>query len=187
MTAAVGAVGYAEATLTDVTTRARVSRKTFYVHFADKEACFVAAFDALFADLLAVALDAFRGDGSWPERLAAALRAVLATLEADRLVARICFVEALTAGPCAARVRNEAMTRFGVLYRPEPDERSVSTAGLTSRMLAGGVADIVYRRLVTDPGGDLRALLPDILRPTLTVQLGPAEARRTTDRLVAAA
>jgi AcrR family transcriptional regulator len=144
MIAAVDADGYVEATLTDVTGRARVSRKTFYEHFEDKEACFIAAFDDLFADLLAVARSAYDAPGEWPDRLGAALATVLSTLQDDRLVARICFVESLTAGPRAARVRNTAMGHF-----------------------------------------DLRQLLPDLLYPALTMRLGPEDARRTAERLLA--
>jgi AcrR family transcriptional regulator len=37
--------GYVAATVADVVARASVSRSTFYGHFADKEACFVAAYE----------------------------------------------------------------------------------------------------------------------------------------------
>lgn len=185
MIAAVDADGYEDATLTDVTGRARVSRKTFYEHFEDKEACFVAAFDDLFADLLAVAGSAFDGPGSWPDRLGSALTALLGTLQEDRLVARICFVESLTAGPTAARVRNAAMGRFGVLYRPDPGTEESDVDRMTAQMLAGGLADVVYRRLVDPAPADLRGLLPDLLYPALTMRLGPDDARRTAERLLA--
>lgn len=185
MIAAVDADGYVEATLTDVTGRARVSRKTFYEHFEDKEACFIAAFDDLFADLLAVARSAFDGPGEWPDRLGTALATVLSTLQDDRLVARICFVESLTAGPRAARVRNTAMGHFGVLYQPDADGDATDVDRMTAQMLAGGLADVIYRRLVDPVPVDLRQLLPDLLYPALTMRLGPEDARRTAERLLA--
>ena len=43
---AVAEKGYAATTVADVVGRAGVSRKTFYEHFADKEECFLAAWDA---------------------------------------------------------------------------------------------------------------------------------------------
>ena len=184
MLAAVDEAGYAEATLTDVTGRARVSRKTFYEHFEDKEACFIAAFDALFSDLFAVATDAFAGAAPWPDRLASALDAVLTTLQDDRRIARSCFVESLSAGPTAARVRNAAMSRFAVLYRPDPDGPEAEVDRMTAQMLAGGLADVVYRRLVDPVPIDLRQLLPDLLYPALTTRLGPEDARLAVERLL---
>ena len=41
----VAAKGYAETTVADVIALAGVSRKTFYEHFTDKEACFLASYD----------------------------------------------------------------------------------------------------------------------------------------------
>ena len=53
MVAAVAERGYAATTITDVVRHARVSRRTFYEHFADKEACFLAAYDAVSDAMLA--------------------------------------------------------------------------------------------------------------------------------------
>ena len=41
----VGQVGYASMTVSDVISRAGVSRRTFYEHFANKEDVFLAAYD----------------------------------------------------------------------------------------------------------------------------------------------
>ena len=38
---------YAEVSVADIVSRARVSRSTFYEIFPDKEACFLAAYDAI--------------------------------------------------------------------------------------------------------------------------------------------
>ena len=46
---AVEEVGYARMTVAQVIGRARVSRKTFYDVFADREDCFLAAFDQAIA------------------------------------------------------------------------------------------------------------------------------------------
>src|SRR2546423_5503381 len=44
--------GYAATTVADVVERAGVSRRTFYEQFADKEACFLAAYDVALAAVL---------------------------------------------------------------------------------------------------------------------------------------
>src|SRR5687767_6279952 len=53
MSDVVGEKGYAAATVADVLAKAGVSRRTFYEHFADKEACFLAAYDHGVAAMLA--------------------------------------------------------------------------------------------------------------------------------------
>src|SRR5580704_11901343 len=56
----VAARGYASTSVADIIAAAGVSRKTFYEHFDDKEACFLAAYDtgarAIF-DAMAAAVD----------------------------------------------------------------------------------------------------------------------------------
>ena len=49
---AVAERGYAAATIDDVVRRAGVSKKTFYDHFADKQDCFLAAYEAASEELL---------------------------------------------------------------------------------------------------------------------------------------
>ena len=44
LAAAIAAKGYAAVTIADVVRLARVSKRTFYEHFADKEACFLALY-----------------------------------------------------------------------------------------------------------------------------------------------
>ena len=48
---AVAERGYAAATIDDVVRGAGVSKKTFYEHFADKEDCFLAAYEAASEEL----------------------------------------------------------------------------------------------------------------------------------------
>src|ERR1700741_994398 len=46
------AKGYRETTVADVVRIARTSRRTFYQHFEDREACFLALFDAAHDEML---------------------------------------------------------------------------------------------------------------------------------------
>src|SRR5436305_7136875 len=47
MAASIEEKGYRQTTVADVVRIARTSRRSFYEHFADREACFLALFDAL--------------------------------------------------------------------------------------------------------------------------------------------
>ena len=69
--------GYEGTTVAGVAAAAGVSQARFEAHFADKEACFLAAYEAMSDVLVSCATAAFeRAEGlPWAERVAAALRA----------------------------------------------------------------------------------------------------------------
>ena len=113
MADAVAEKGYGRASVADVIERAGVSRKTFYEHFANKEDCFLAAYDAG-ADMLLGAI-AEAVDGVLPDWLAAVhagADAYLATLAANPAFARTFMHEVLAAGPSALERRTVIMDRF---------------------------------------------------------------------------
>ena len=56
----VAAKGYASTSVADIIAAAGVSRKTFYEHFADKEACFLAAYEMV-ADHIRSSMQAAAG------------------------------------------------------------------------------------------------------------------------------
>src|SRR5262249_32203558 len=99
--------GYANVAVADVIERARVSRRSFYEQFANKEDCFLAASDGGVAGLrdeIAPAEGAARDHGP-PTRLLAAARAgsetYLQLLADNPAFARTFLIEVLGAGPDA--------------------------------------------------------------------------------------
>ena len=108
MVQAVAEKGYARVAVADVIERAGVSRKTFYEQFANKDECFLAAYDAGVDRLLGGDRRGARRAGA---RLAggAARRAVevyLETLAASPAFARAFLIEVLGAGPAALERRS---------------------------------------------------------------------------------
>jgi AcrR family transcriptional regulator len=84
---------YGGASVAAVVARAGVSRKTFYEHFRNKEACFLAAHDAILNKFLGVVIDAYeQPELAWPKRVEAALEALLSFLAAEPAFARMCIV-----------------------------------------------------------------------------------------------
>src|SRR2546429_2078056 len=87
LTAAVDAVdevGYARMTVAQVISRARVSRKTFYDVFADREDCFMAAFDQALNEGRALAVEAYAQQLDWREGMRAALAGLLVFMDEER-------------------------------------------------------------------------------------------------------
>jgi AcrR family transcriptional regulator len=112
MAETVASKGYAATTVGDVVAGAGVSRKTFYEHFRDKEACFLAAFDSG-VDTLLEAIAAAVPDG--PTRLdllRARVRAYLETLAGRPAFARTFLIEVFAAGPRALERRERVHARF---------------------------------------------------------------------------
>ena len=109
--------GYAATTIADVVRHARVSKRTFYQHFPDKEACFLALYSQTSDELLALIAGAASGEQPWEERVAAAARAYFERLAGEPALVRAGLVDIQAAGPRARRLRREVQRRYAELLR----------------------------------------------------------------------
>src|SRR5690349_5728075 len=80
MALAVAEKGYGATAVADVIAGAGVSRKTFYEHFANKEGCFLAAYDAGVELLLAAIDDAVAAASDWMRAVVDGIDAYLQAL-----------------------------------------------------------------------------------------------------------
>jgi AcrR family transcriptional regulator len=90
---AVAEHGYNATTIGAITEAAKISRRTFYEHFKDKEGCFLAAYEMIDTHVRGSMLTAAERSGSWPESVPAALAALLDVLSRDLAVARFYLIE----------------------------------------------------------------------------------------------
>ena len=189
---AVAEQGYATTTVADIISRARLSRRTFYEHFADKEECFLAAYDTVVDQLLAGVGHAYEEAEGWVQKVHDGLRAFLAALAAEPAFARMCIVEVVAAGPDARARRDAAMRVFVDFLEPGRAEapKGITVPALASEIIVGGIYEAIYARLMRDEGDELVDLLPDLLYCALVPFIGhrAAEkavqdtARRAADR-----
>jgi AcrR family transcriptional regulator len=161
----VEAGSYASLTVTKVTERSAISRRTFYELFYDREDCFLAAFE----QILAEAHDAIaRAYASQPDRHGGARAAVLETIaliDQRPGAARLCIVEALAAGQRVLERRARVLDDLaGAIDRAftraeRPDDRAMASA------VAGAVAAMLHTYVVAKQlspanlSGTLMALL----------------------------
>jgi AcrR family transcriptional regulator len=110
--AAAAEKGYARLAVADVIERAGVSRKTFYEHFANKEECFLAAYDAGVEALLAAIDAAVTAASSWLEAVHAGTRCYLEMLAANPAFAHTFLIEVQGAGAAAIARRTAVHRRF---------------------------------------------------------------------------
>lgn len=171
--------GYAKTTVADLTREAGISRTTFYEMYPDKEACFLAAYDAA-ADVLARRVAAaFEAEGEWPVRVRAGLEALLGSLAAEPAVARLALVDFGAAGPAAQRRYRAALQRMTPLFDEgrdfAPEGRRLPPN--TSRMAIGAVVGLVADEIAAGRAEQLPDLLPDVHLAALSPYLGPEAAR----------
>jgi AcrR family transcriptional regulator len=116
MADAVAEKGYAHTTVADVTTRAGVSSKTFYQQFPDKEAAFLAAYDACVeAVQRSVAADLGSPDEPPLVRCDRALGAYLEALAEQPALGRTFLIEVHAAGEKALERRSRNQARMAQL------------------------------------------------------------------------
>jgi AcrR family transcriptional regulator len=114
--AAVSERGFAVTTIADIVKSARVSKRTFYEHFADKEECFLALYAEATDLIIAGVEQALRAPAaSWEEQLAAGLDAYLSALEENPVLTRACILEIQAAGPRALELRLAGHGKFASL------------------------------------------------------------------------
>jgi len=174
--------GYNAVTVELVVKRAKVSYKTFYAHFSNKEECFLELFDAVMAQTrvqIDAALAAEAG-APWPQQVAAGMGALFDAFIADPLIARASIVEAPTVGPLIIERYQRAMTVLSPLLRQgrEFAPQSEELPATLEDTLTGGVLWSAYQRLIAGEGDRIEALLPEAIEFVLRPYLGETEAAR---------
>jgi AcrR family transcriptional regulator len=94
----IGEAGCAGASIEAIVKAAGVSSVTFYEHFSDKEACFVATFDRAVEETRDLLIEAVSSELAWPEQVREGLRTLLAAIVAEPGRARMCLVEGQMGG-----------------------------------------------------------------------------------------
>jgi len=149
LTAVVAERGYEATTVADVVALSGVSRSSFYRHFDDKQACFVAAVDALTGpelERLAADEDVVADE----ERAREGFFRLLELIAAQPAAAKMCLVEVHAAGPEAA-AQHEAIFDglaglAGRMFEGMPGREGMP--GELVRGIVGGVHKAVYTRLL---------------------------------------
>jgi AcrR family transcriptional regulator len=178
------ALGYEQTSVQRITDRARVSRRTFYELFGNREECLVALLDEAVEqverELLAAGLEGL----AWRERVRGGLWAILSFLDAEPALARICVMQALHGGPAVLERREQILARLaGVLDEGRREgTRGQGCTLVTAEGLVGGAFGVVYARLRAGTTRPLVGLLDELVGMIALQYLGPRAARREQQR-----
>jgi AcrR family transcriptional regulator len=185
---AVDELGYADTTVSDVTSRARVSRRTFYELFANREECLAAVLEDVLAliegEIAAAGLDGL----AWRERVRGGLWVILSFLDREPALARVCVVQALRGGPQLLERREEILAGLAAVVDEGRLEgvRAGGCTPLTAEGVVGAAFAIVYARLLRGERGPLTGLLGELMGMIVLPYMGAAAARREQARPVPA-
>jgi AcrR family transcriptional regulator len=177
--------GYGAMSVQDVVVAAGVSRKTFYLHFRDKEDVFLATYDDASHRIATTLRAAAEQEDDPVDRVRACLRALLDTVASAPALASLCLVEVLAAGPEALERRDALMGELVALVdecvaRELPASRRPSP--LIAETLVGGIHDVLASRVMSGRAAEVPALLPDLMFALLLPYVGMKAARAQLTR-----
>jgi AcrR family transcriptional regulator/DNA-binding MarR family transcriptional regulator len=183
---AVEELGWSQVTVADITARARVSRRTFYDLFANREDCLLAALKDV-AGQVGAELQAAGIDGlPWREGVRMGLWTILCFFDREPALARFCVVQSARGGERVLAYREEILTGLACVI--DEGRGGSARAGecppLTAEGLAGAANGILYTRLLKGRREPLGGLLGELMSLIVLPYLGSAAASREGKRPV---
>jgi AcrR family transcriptional regulator/DNA-binding MarR family transcriptional regulator len=179
-------VGYPETTVAQITLRSRVSRRTFYELFDNREACLLALIDDFLATLERELHDANLGALPWRERVRGGLAVILCFLDREPVLARACVFHALRGGSTVLERRGEILKRLAAIIDEgrEGAPRASGCTSLTAEGLVGAAFWIICERLAPHERTEepLIGLLGELMGMIVLPYLGAGAARREQSR-----
>jgi AcrR family transcriptional regulator len=164
--------GFAQASADSISRRAKMSKATFYTHFANKQACMLALFDRASEVVAQSIADAARAAGTTDAlaRMSAGTRAFLSAVSEHPEFAQTLVVEIVGAGPEALRRRDAAIEAFANVL--DAENAAAAARGLSPRFasstdavaIVGAIMELVSRHVRLGQPRDVLELAPVIDR-----------------------
>lgn len=162
--------GYPAVTVGEVVGRARVSKRTFYEHFADREACFLAVYasaaEAPMARIAEAVSDPSVRSRATEGLIGAATRAYLGALAEQPALTRTLLTEISSVGPRGWAVRREVFGRFAdqlvaLVEASRTERRGLPTLSRPLAIaLVGGINELVLDEVEAGRAASLAELEP---------------------------
>ncbi len=183
----IGELGYARSSVAHITGRARVSRRTFYDLFANREECFLAVLEDAVGRIEGEIVAADLAGLAWRDRVRGGLLAILSFFDREPLLARVCVVDALQGGPRVLAWREGVLSGLAEVLDEGRGERGAGSrrecTALTAEGLVGAAFAIVHTRLIAKERCEsLRGLAGELMSLIVLPYLGPSVARSEQER-----
>lgn len=168
--------GYAKTTVADIVRRARTSRRTFYEHFASKEACFVDLLTAANRQQVEQIYAAVDPHSPWRQQVQQAVEAWIATGESRSSLMLSWIRDVPALGAATRRLQRDAMEAFIAMVQALGDTGDLRAAGIgpVSRqraiMLLGGLRELTA--ITVESGGQMSDIAEEAVAASVAL-LGP--------------
>jgi AcrR family transcriptional regulator len=179
-----GTHGYAGLSPARIVSRARVSRRTFYDLFENREDCFLALFDETVARATGLATTAAAEERSWREQVRAGLSALLVFVGDEPVLGSLLITDALRAGPNVLARRARVLETLHTII---DEGRTQTKTGrvpppLTAEGTVGAVLAVLHARLLEPDSPPPIELLNPLMSTIVLPYLGPAAAAKELAR-----
>jgi AcrR family transcriptional regulator len=185
MAAAIRECGFRDSTVADVVRHARTSRRTFYEHFASKQACFMALLQEANAAMVRQIAAAVDPGTRWDVQVRQAIEAWIAGARSDLALTLSWIRDLPSLGVDARHLQREALEAFVVLIQNLSDTPELRATGVAppSRQLAilllGGLRELIATTV--EDGGEIADITEVAVRATQAL-LGPRRLGPTIQR-----
>ena len=169
--------GYRQTFVSDVVRIARTSRRNYYQHFKDREACFLAVFDEANAEAIAQIAAAVQPERPWEEQVDAALGAYLEVVAGRPRLWQSFARELPALGQEGAERQRATITRFAELLvtlvesgrQAQPELHTQPLTNDMAMIIVGGLRELIVS--AAEQGRDPRELRP-VAEQTVKAILG---------------
>jgi AcrR family transcriptional regulator len=172
--------GYTGLSPARIVGRARVSRRTFYDLFENREDCFLALFNETVARATRLATTAAAGERSWREQVRAGLGSLLVFVGDEPVLGSLLITDALRAGPNVLARRAQVLETLHTII---DEGRTQTKPGreappLTAEGTVGAVLAVLHARLLEPKAPPPITLLNPLMGTIVLPYLGPAAAAK---------
>jgi AcrR family transcriptional regulator len=185
MSESVAHKGYRDTTVADVVRIARTSRRSFYEQFEDRDACYLALFDAVNDRLMAAVAGAVKPEEPWERQVDQALAAYLDAVAAQPGLSQSFVRELPALGKAGSDRQFAVVERFasqlvGLVERGRRERAGLEAGPLTldmALMIAGGLRELTV--ISIQQARDVREVRPvaaDVIKAILRGAARGAEA-----------
>ena len=176
MAAAIRERGYRESTVANVVRQARTSRRTFYEHFASKQACFIALLREANAAMVRQIAAAVDPHAPWDAQVRQAIEAWIASAQSEPVLTLSWIREVPSLGDDARQFQRESLEAFIALTQTLTDTAELCAAGITppprqfAIMLLAGLRELIATTV--EDGRDISDITEVAVQATMAM-LGP--------------